>query len=393
MSAAVSLLLDAKSVRVVRDGRDATPSVSIAWSPDDPVAMADALRAHIGSPSAIVIVVGLGLLEIAEPDLPPMDLGLRRAVLWRDGDRYFPLDEPVAVACADTFAFAVPVRLLERWVRAIRTLGPVRAIVTAPQLCWRLIDTGAWALPAGENEQGVVRVRNGVLVEVRRELSDATGPASSDDASAEARNGGVSLADADAIGREALRWIDAPLDRQLLDVPHADSIRRARQRRWMASAMLAAAAVVVLAWSANRWRDAQLATLVSSAQQLSEHAAPALRAEARRSRALAETKLLADAEQRSRGPEAPLPVLAHLSRVLPRDVVVQRLEWNGQQWRVEGTADNAPRLVPLLDADTHFRDVRIAAASQRFLDAGRQRESFAISFRMRPVTGGARGTP
>jgi hypothetical protein len=49
--------------------------------------------------------------------------------------------------------------------------------------------------------------------------------------------------------------------------------------------------------------------------------------------------------------------------------------------------------VPLLDADSRFRDVRIAAASQRFLDAGRQRESFAISFRMKAADGGARGTP
>jgi len=131
MSAAISLLLDADAVRVVRDGDDATPTAAIAWSPDDPAAMVDAVRAHVGSPSAIVIVVGLGLLEIAQPDLPPMEVGARRAVLWRDGDRYFPIEEPVAVACADAFAFAVPVRLLERWVRAIRTLGPVRAIASA----------------------------------------------------------------------------------------------------------------------------------------------------------------------------------------------------------------------------------------------------------------------
>jgi Tfp pilus assembly protein PilN len=337
-----------------------------------------------------VIVIGLGLLEIARPDLPPMDVGARRAVLWRDGDRYFPLEEPIAVACGDEFAFAVPVRLLERWVRAVRTLGPVRAIVTAPQLLSRIADTGAWTLPAGEGERGVIRVRNGVLVDVRRELAPANHP--SDDATRTPREAPPSPVDPLAIGREALQWLDAPLDLQLLDVPHADSIRRARQRRWMASAMLAAAAVVVLAWSANRWRDAQLVALDASAQQLKDRAGPALRAEARRARAQAEVRWLADAQQRSRDPNAPLPVLAQLSRVLPRDVVVQRLEWNGQQWRMDGTADNAPRLVPLLDADAHFSDVRIAAASQRFLDAGRQRESFAVSFRMKSA-GGANGAP
>jgi Tfp pilus assembly protein PilN len=354
--------------------------------------MVDALRGHVGAPSAVVIVVGLGLLEIARPDLPPMDVGARRAVLWRDGDRYFPLDEPVAVACADAFAFAVPVRLLERWARAIRSLGPVRAIVTAPQLCAGLVDTGTLELPVGAGERGVVRMLNGELADVRRELAELA-DTGLQDAGAAKRVAPIPTADPVAIGHEALRWVDAPLDAQLLDAPHAESIRRARQRRWGASALLAAAAVVVLAWSANRWRDAQLVSLQASARELSSRAAPALRAEERRARAKAEMQLLADAAQQSRNPDAPLPVLAHLSRVLPRDVIVQRLEWNGQQWRVDGTADNAPKLVPLLDADAHFRDVRIAGTSQRFLDAGRQRESFAISFRMQAAAGGARGTP
>ena len=241
MSAAISLLLDADAVRIVRDHADATSSKPIAWSPDDADAMVDAVRAQVGAPSAIVIVVGLGLLEIAQPDLPPMDAAARRAVLWRDGDRYFPIEEPVAVVCADAFAFAVPVRLLERWVRAIRTLGPVRAIVTAPQILARIADGGAWQLPAGAGERGVVRMRNGLLVDVRRELSPSstTAPAntasvktaSMEDANATAREAPMAVVDPVALGREALRWVDAPLDRQLLDVPHADSIRRARQRR------------------------------------------------------------------------------------------------------------------------------------------------------------------
>lgn len=383
MSAAISLLLDADTVHVLREGDGPSRAMPIAWSPDDPGAMADTVRAQFGAPSAIVIVVGLAFLEVAQPDLPPMDTEARRAVLWRDADRYFPLEEPVAVVCADAFALATPVRLLERWVGAIRAVGPVRAIVTAPQLCARLAGTGAWALPAGANERGVTRVRDGLLVDVRREPADDP-------------NGAVetlSVASPDALGHEALQWLDAPLDAQLLDVPHANDIRRARRRRWIASGVLALASVLLLAWSADRRRDAQLVGLESSARVLADRAGPAARAEARRAKAQAELALLAEAEQRSRAPDAPLMVLAHLSRLLPRDVVVQRLDWNGQQWRVEGTADNAPRLVPLLNGDARFRDVRIAAASQRFLDAGRQRESFAISFRMQAANGGTRGTP
>jgi len=42
---------------------------------------------------------------------------------------------------------------------------------------------------------------------------------------------------------------------------------------------------------------------------------------------------------------------------------------------------------------TIWTDLQHLAFSQRFIDAGRQRESFAISFRMRVPAGGARGTP
>ena len=395
MSAPISLLLDADMVHVLRASDGAARAIPITWSPDDPDAMVDAVRAQVGAPSAIVIVVGLGWLEIAQPDLPPMGAEARRAVLWRDADRYFPIEEPVAVVCADTFALALPVRRLERWVRAIRALGPVRAIVTAPQLCARLADTGAWALAAGASERGVTRVRDGLLVDVRREPTDGAHGAHDAHGAHGAHDAveALPVASPDALGREALRWLDAPLDAQLLDVPHATDIRRARRRRWITSGVLALASVLVLAWSADRRRDAELAALEASAELLAARAGPAARADARRARAQAELALLADAEQRAVAPDAPLSVLAHLGRLLPRDVVVQRLEWNGQQWRLEGTADNAPRLVPLLDGDARFRDVRIAAASQRFLDVGRQRESFAISFRMRAAVGGTRGAP
>ena len=378
MSAPISLMLDPAVARVVTaDGREVH---SIVWSPDAPDAMADAVRAVVGSPSAIVVVVGLGFLEIAQPDLPPMAAGARRAVLWRDADRYFPLDEPIAVVSAEAFVFAVSARQLNAWVRAIGAIGPVRTIVTAPQLCALALANGEWAIPVADGERGVVQVRDHRLTSVRRVPRNTH----TDDAPD---------ADMHLLGREALRWIDAPLESQLLDATLATVFARSRQRRWLTSAVLATAAVLFLFWSVDRWRGEQLNTLVTVAALLTEQASPAVHAESRLSRAQDEVTLLAGASVARHAPDAPLVVLAQLSRILPKDAFVQRLEWDGQLWRVDGTADNARRLVPLFDGDAHFRDVRIASASQRFLDAGRQRESFAISFRTRSPAGGANGTP
>lgn len=351
--------------------------------------MAHALRAVVGAPSGIVVIVGLGLLEIAQPDLPPMSPEARRAVLWRDADRYFPIADPVAVVCVDAFALAVSARALNTWIRAIRTVGAVRAVVTTPQVCAQFLGTGVWAVSAGTGERGEVRLRDGLLESVRRAPAAAPGDA----AVVTTPNNLVSQVTPDALGHAALRWINAPLDHQLLDPALARGIRRSRAQRWLASGVLATASLLLLLWSVDRARDSQLTTFQHTADLLAERAAPALRAESRLTRAHNEVSLLASADSARRAPDAPLLVLAHLSRILPRDAFVQRLEWDGTLWRVDGTADNARRLVPLLDGDAQFGDVRIASASQRFLDAGRQRESFAISFRIRAAAGGARGTP
>ena len=84
-------------------------------------------------------------------------------------------------------------------------------------------------------------------------------------------------------------------------------------------------------------------------------------------------------------------VLARLGGVLPRDAFVQRLDWDGTVWRIDGSATNAPAIVPMLDGDSMFADVRIVAATTRFMDMGKQRESFSISFQTRQA-GGANGT-
>lgn len=414
MSLIVSVVLDTETACVTRSDGDRT-GVVVRWSPDAPDALAEAIRPLVGAPSAMVLVIGMGLLEIAQPDLPPLSFAARRALLLRDADRYFPVAEPVAVAWSHGFALAMPARTLAAVVRALSSVGPVRAVLTAPEIAMPLVVTGRLELPAGAGERGLLDVVAGTPRAMRRVLTAHTGVAGS--AGAESALLGAShterpvdrhtdgrrdqvvapvrVVTSAELGRDALHRVDAPLDAQLLDAALRQSMSRSRQRRWVWSGVFAAAALAALVWSAGHWRDRTLAALQSEIVQLERRAEPALGALARAERAQAEQAVLRDAAARERSPDAPLTVLAQLTRVLPRDAFVQRLEWDGAQWRVEGTADHAPALVPMLDGDAHFASVRIVAPSQRFLDMGRQRETFAMSFRMRAPSdrdGGAHGT-
>jgi hypothetical protein len=374
MSATICLVLDAHVVHVVTG--DARVLTSVPWDPDQADAMIESVRDVVGSVSGVVLAVGLGLVEIAEPSVPPLADDARRRVLWRDADRYFPLAEPAAIVCVDAMAFAAPARHVRAWVRAAESLGAVRAIVTVPQLCAALDRNALYAVRADDGERGEVRVRDGALASVRR-IPDAPDGADARDAVT------LTTFGEGAIGLEALRWLDAPVEAQLLDAELVDRVRGARRWRWGRSAVAAVAAITLLLWSADRWRGSQLAALESQAASLDAQAGAARLAEQRLSAGRTELAMLSASDSTRQSAQAPLAVLAQLTRVLPRDVFLQRLEWDGTEWRAEGTADNAPRLVPLLDGDAHFANVRIAAPSQRFQDAGRARETFAIGFRVR----------
>ncbi len=403
----VGILLEAHAVSVLeRNGRAGQASVvAFPWSPDDPAPMVNALREHLGAsgaaPGGLVMIVGLAFLESAIPELPPIDDDAKRAVLWRDADRYFPIADDAAIVCVDDVAMAMPAHRLAAWTRALSDVAPVQAIVTAPQLLRTSVDgsTGGTVclLAAGDGERGQVTFSGGRMSMVRRvpasPMTTATpAPITPVAAVRPLTRPDTAVVDDECVApaqllRHAPAWADAPLSAQLLDRGLEAGLRGARRRRWGASIAFAAAALVMLLASANHWRTSRLAALDARAAELSARAEPARRALARREQAAAELALLRDADARRQAPDAPLTVLAQLSRILPRDAFVQRLEWDGQVWRVEGTADNAPRLVPILDGDARFRDVRIASAGQRFLDAGRPRESFAISFRMQPLPG------
>ena len=96
MSGALCLLLESDAVyALAREGAGGV--TRIAWRPEAPAPMAEALRAEFGTPRALVVIIGLAFLEIAEPQLPPVSNDVRVRMLQRDSDRYFALREPAAI--------------------------------------------------------------------------------------------------------------------------------------------------------------------------------------------------------------------------------------------------------------------------------------------------------
>jgi len=376
MSRPLCLLLEEDVVYALpRDGAAAASRVS--WRPDAPGPMVEALRAEFGTPSALVVIVGLALLEIAEPQLPPVPNDVRVRMLQRDSDRYFALREPAAVATDGPIAFAMPSAQLTSLLDALAAWSPVRAVVTVAQAAALGGHDGRWSVNAGSGSTGQLTIRDQRLQAARRTRGQ---PGAGDRT--------LTIAE---LASGAWRAAAGALDLQLLDAPMRARLQQQRTRRWWQSAAFAVSALVLLAWSVDRWRERQLLALQAEAATLEQTTAGARAAQERLVRAQGEQTSIAAADQRAARADAPAAVLARLGALLPRDAFVQRLEWTGTEWRIDGSANDAAALVPLLDADAEFVSVRAAAPSMRYLENGRARSSFSIVFQTRGESPATRG--
>jgi hypothetical protein len=79
--------------------------------------------------------------------------------------------------------------------------------------------------------------------------------------------------------------------------------------------------------------------------------------------------------------------LAALSELLPRGVVVIRLRMTADEWQASGRAHGgeAAAIVPALERDARFTDVRMTSPSTRFREDAQEFESFSVAFRVRPT--------
>ncbi|WP_373057723.1 PilN domain-containing protein [Gemmatimonas sp.] len=376
MSRPLCLLLEPDAVyALTREGDSG--AARLVWNPEAPGPMVDALRAVVGAPTELVVIVGLAFLEIAEPQLPPVPNDVRVRMLQRDSDRYFALREPAAVATDGRVAFAMPSALLASWIDALSAWSPIRAVVTVGEAAALAGHDGEWTVPAGSASSGHLTMRDGRVYEARR-----------------ARGRVADLERTltiNELAAGAWRAATGALDVQLLDAAMRARIQRQRNRRWWQSAAFAGAALVLLGWSVDRWRERQLIALQREAQSLELATTGARAAQERLGRAEREQSAIAEGDRLAARPDAPAVVLARLGTLLPRDAFMQRLEWNGTEWRIDGSANDAAVLVPLLDADVQFVGVRAAASSTRYLENGRSRSSFSIVFQTAGEPAAARG--
>jgi hypothetical protein len=355
-------------------------TASFHWDPLRPDAVVAALRTHFGRVSAIALAPGLAFLHPKRLKLPPVAPAERRRIIRLEPDRFFALPGPLAVAVApdSDIAFAMDAALLESWLSAFSALAPVASSEPGPTAVARALPPGTSAViaaPAAAGEHGLVEVRDGRILAVRRtpaglQANDAT----TVEHSAAAPRFGAATAAARGMARNHDVLLATPaFERQL---------RTRATRRLATSAALCALAMVLALWSADRQRQRVLDRVTADLATLTD----------RTSHAATLRDLLADAAAEAAAIRAvagsrsdQLVLLGAISEVLPPDAVVSRLRTSGADWQIDGTAADAASLVALLDSSAVFEDVRMMTGSTRFREDGRIRESFSIGFRVQDL--------
>lgn len=385
MSGRVGVELTPTAVRMVRVSpvsNRVIETLEIPWDPSRPAEAVATLRARAGRPDGISLAIGLGFLEVARLDLPPVAPEERARMIELEPDRYFAAANRetfvVTVAPDESIAFATPSARLESWIAAFESWAPVEWVEPSPVALARAMGqdaTATFAMDAVDGEFGLVQLDRGRLVSVRRTLDQNAAR----DARPAPALGSARPPFAAAVGVVRRRAANsAPA--------LAPDVRRrrigARQRATVVVSSLAAIVAVLFAiWAADRWRERTLLDLdtrIAQAESQGAAADAALRQlRSRESEAAALRDVAANRAD-------PLGALAAISATLPREANVLSARATGNDWQIDGTASDASALVPLLDRHAQFDSVRFLTASSRYRDGNRSYETFSIALRFRP---------
>ncbi|MEO7996720.1 MAG: PilN domain-containing protein [Gemmatimonadaceae bacterium] len=408
----IGIALEATFIRIAARDRGELFLTEHEWDSNAPERVVDKLRAMFGSKRSIALSVGLSFLEIAKPELPPLSPENLRRVLRRDADRYFPLEGAAAIAGPFDagLTYATYSEWLQRCVRAFEEWGAVRSVVAAPTAIAEALRFGvrsstkqntsastasqSFVVDAFADEFGLIVLREGIVREVRRisrstALQSIVSATPLEECSLNVRSTNVATYEADgkhgapakyaaAIG--ALNLLNAPLSEMLLDAELERKLQSRRERRQWTSYALLAASVLLLVASANARRTSTLRATQRAVDSLSQLAAPGLASQKQLAQLGEEFRILSTHNDATRDP---LHVVATLSKTLPADAFVERLAWDGNEWRLDGSANQAASVVPHLDSAHAFTDVRVLTASTRFRDGARMRESFSVAFKLK----------
>ncbi len=359
-------------------------TLEIPWDPSRPLDAVNSLRAKVGAVQGIALTIGLGFLEVARLELPPVSAIERCRIVELEPDRYFAAANreslAVTVAPDESIAFGTSSAQLRSWQSAFETWAPVEWIEPTPvSMARSLMTQGAatYAIEATGDEVGLLQLAGGRLVSVRRTL-DRRAVA---DARAIPSTNSVPATFLAAAG--AARWRTQAGNSSPALAPDEWRRRHASRQRAVLvfNALVATAALVFAAWAADGWRERTLSVLQERVTQAQTRGAAAdsalqmLRSRDNEARTIGE---LFDSR-----PD-PHAALAAISAALPREATVLSARATGNDWQIDGTTTDAAALVPLLDARQQFDSVRFLSASSRYREGNRSYETFSIALRFRP---------
>ncbi len=384
MSMRAGLELSSDRIRAITTrGWRLTPvdTFEIKWNPDLPRDAVSLLMEHLGRVDEIAIAIGLGFTHVKEVALPRVPDEARRAMLTLEPDRFFPVEpgEIVAATRRDSdLVFAAEGRVVDAWVAALEVWAPIASIEPAPVSLARALRharsaSGFYALPSADGEMGLAEIVSGALKDVRR-ISDVDGSAETITPPSVGR---IRTEFVTAYG--ALLGIDAPVGEMLVSPENATRIIRKRRNAVSRSILNVLLALAFAVGAVDRSRSRLLEREEAELTELAPRAQAAAGFQAR----LAQLELQTSVASAGRAGTDPVAVLAALTRRLPRDATIMSVRADGDDWQVDGTATAAGRIVPALDAEPIFENVRFLAGSARFTEGNRVYETFSVALRAR----------
>jgi len=415
MNARIGIDLSPGRLRAVRLDGWVRPRVSTAeldWTPATLAEAVATLRDKLGPASRVALSVDIAFLYAKYVKLPPLPAPEKRRIVTLEPERFFPVraeDLVLSIRDEDNLVFAGRESLLAGWVAALAPLGTLDRIEPAPvalarALAGQRLDHATVLFPDHESRVGIVEMRRGQVGRVQR-----VGGTAAEVAAAMAEDGmsppvvyATSL-NGDGVGRLAgalrptqVQLLPAPpgmsaahlpaygaalgigrdLGGTLLPGELAGRITR-RRRVELALAVLACFAAVAFGVSSlDSARDRVLEETEKRVADLRTRTAPVLALQGRAEELARTARGIAAIE---RGRTDPGRVLLALSERLPRDAYLQAARGTGAEWQIDGFARDAASLVPLLEGDPRFENVRFLSATNRLPSGSGAHESFSIA--------------
>jgi Tfp pilus assembly protein PilN len=415
VSSRLGLELGPTLVRAVRlERRGGRPRiVELHWDPDAPMEMAGSLRESLGPAGRIAVTVDLSFLFAKQVRLPPVSAGEKRRILALEPERFFPVRGEELILAAresDNLVFAARASLLESWLAALETLGPVELMEPAPVSLARAlgrVDGGkaTLVLQTPDETIGIAEVGDGRLRQVRRaadpqELGAAIQSAADAGQSIYLRplNGnanwnpgevpratlpsvaGVAPSHLAAYG--AVLGLGDALDESLLPADVVSRIGSKRRRSLLLAGLTSILALLFVLLSLDGLRSRTLSTLETESARLRHPAEQALALQRQADALESESRAVSaiDAERMD-----PPGALAALTRRLPPGAYLTSVRGSGRDWQIDGYAPEAAPLVGRLEEDPLFDRVHFLTATSRTRMNGKVYESFSIALRLVPA--------